>query len=109
MLRDLNTPCIEILAFDCKWTVERKPVKPDDLLCTVHSEPAKQLVNALSIIIDEVDRGRTSNNTTTREEPLNEQQEKASVADEIKKLANLRDVGILTQEEFEKQKAALLS
>ena len=108
-LRDLNTPSIEILAFDCKWTVERKPVKPDDLLCTVHFEPAKQRVSALSVIIDEVDRGRASNNTKVREESLIEQREKTSVADEIKKLANLRDEGSLTQDEFEKQKASLLS
>ena len=32
----------------------------------------------------------------------------ASVADELKKLAELRDAGVLTEEEFDTQKAKLL-
>ena len=44
--------------------------------------------------------------TKTTNENL--KQEKPSIADEIKKLAELKDSGVLTEEEFEKQKGKLL-
>lgn len=106
MIRDINSPSIEILAFDCRWTPERKPIKPDDILCRAHADAAKEVVNVLSVIIDEVDRKGT---TQPQIQPQISKQETLSIADEIKKLANLRDEGILTQEEFEKKKASLLS
>ncbi len=106
MLRDINTPTIEILAFDYRWTAERKPVNPDNILCTVHSKPAKQIVDILSVIIDEVNR---SGATKAQQSEVQNKKEGFSVADELEKLANLKDRGILTQEEFEKKKASLLS
>lgn len=106
MVRDLRNPSIEILAFDCRWTVKRKPVDPDDILCTSHSEPARQFVDTLIGVINEVDNEET---TVAKAQPTTPKAEIASVADEIRKLANLRDEGILTQEEFERQKASILS
>lgn len=41
--------------------------------------------------------------------PANSVAAAPSIADELKKLAELRDLGVLTPEEFEKQKAKLLN
>ena len=46
---------------------------------------------------------------TSDVEILNTSQNNLSVADELKKYKELLDLGILTQEEFEKQKSKLLN
>ena len=104
-IRDINTPIIEILAFDCKWTVERKPIKADDVLCRVHANPAKEIVNVLSVIIDEVDR---SSKTIEQTVAPHRNDNHISVAVELMKLAELKEKGILTESEFSDQKRKLI-
>jgi len=104
-IRDINTPIIEILAFDCKWTVERKPIKPNDVLCRVHANPAKEIVNVLSVIIDEVDRkAKPIEQAITPHRNDNH----ILVADELMKLVELKEKGVLSESEFCDQKRKLL-
>lgn len=107
LIRDISLPTINIETFNCKWTVERKPVNPTDAQCKWGIDIGKQIVDVLSVIIDDADHNSSSTNRVGNS-PQNKQYV-GSVADEIKILANLRDEGILTQEEFDKQKASLLA
>lgn len=105
LIRDLDFPAMNITYFDCKTLPDRKPVSPDSIFCESANLQAQDFVNTMSIIIDE---GKRMGISVPQEQPQM-LPDKPSIADEIKKLANLRDEGILTQEEFEKQKASLLS
>lgn len=57
---------------------------------------ANRIVDMVSVIIDEVDKHETPAHT------------ELSIADELKKLADLKKEGILTENEFQAQKKALL-
>ena len=104
LIRDIDIPALNITYFDCKTLPDHKPVAPDSIYCQNEILMAQNFVNTISVIIEERKR---------IEIPKSQEQQalanNISVADEIKKLANLRDEGILTQEEFEKQKTLLLS
>lgn len=104
LIRDIDFPALNITYFDCKTLPDRKPVAPDSINCQNEIMMAQNFVNTISVIIEE---GKRMEIPKTQEQQI--LPENISVADEIKKLANLRDEGILTQEEFEKQKASLLS
>ena len=105
-IRDIDFPAMNITYFDCKTLPDRKPVAPDSIYCEGAILQAQNFVNTISVIIEE---GKRVDVSKPIDQQLTEKQENMSVADEIKKLANLRDEGILTQEEFEKKKASLLS
>lgn len=105
LLRDISSPSIRIVTFDSTWAGGGKPVNIDNKGFQIGIENAKEIANVVSVIIDEVDNG-------WKKEQLNknkENQKVTSVADELQKLAKLKEDGILTQEEFETQKAILLS
>ena len=104
LIRDIDIPALNITYFDCKTLPDRKPVAPDSIYCQNEILMAQNFVNTISVIIEEGKRVEMPKAQERQMLPEN-----ISVADEIKKLANLRDEGILTQEEFEKQKASLLS
>ena len=103
-IRDIEIPVLNITYFDCKTLPDRKPVAPDSIMCQNEIRMAQEFVNTISVIIEEGKRVEILKAQEQQMPPDN-----LSIADEIKKLANLRDEGILTQEEFEKQKASLLS
>lgn len=104
LIRDIDIPALNITYFDCKTLPDHKPVAPDSIYCQNEILMAQNFVNTISVIIEEGKRIEIPKSQEQQALPNN-----ISVADEIKKLANLRDEGILTQEEFEKQKTLLLS
>lgn len=106
LIRDIDIPAMNITYFDCNTLPDRKPVSPDSILCQNEIHDAQSFVNTMSVIIDE---GKRMNNSLPQEQLQIPQKEYSSVADEIKRLAALKDEGILTQEEFDKQKNILLS
>ena len=106
LFQDLDFPALSIKYFDCESIIGGKPVPPDEPLCMNAVNKAQDFVNIMSVIIDE---GKKMAIPKVQDQPLIEKQPNFSVADELKKLAALRDEGILTQEEFEKQKSSLLS
>lgn len=107
LIRDVKSPSINLVTFDSLWTGGNKPVKASDAGCQIGIENAKKIADVVSVIIDEVDKGWMKEHSSLKQEkPV---QLSTSVADEIKKLAQLKEEGILTEEEFNKQKAILLS
>ena len=88
-------------------TVEGKPVKPDSILGGLYKQglnDAQRIADTLSVIIDATDKeAKTASN------PIQQQKAVGSVADELGKLAELKNKGILTEEEFNEQKKKLLS
>lgn len=107
-LRDINHPSFIINCFNCKtMTVEGKPVKPDSILGGLYKQglnDAQRIADTLSVIIDATDKeAKTASN------PIQQQKAVGSVADELGKLAELKNKGILTEEEFNEQKKKLLS
>ena len=94
----------QIMAFLCPAGALKTPRKVNGYGADYAILMAQNFVNTISVIIEEGKRIEIPKSQEQQALPNN-----ISVADEIKKLANLRDEGILTQEEFEKQKTLLLS
>ena len=107
LIRDVKSPSINLITFDSSWSGGKKPVKASTTGCHIGIENAKKIVDVISVIIDEVDKGWMKEHSNLKQEKS--AQLPTSVADEIKKLAQLKEDGILTEEEFNKQKAILLS
>lgn len=105
-LRDIDNPTLTINCYDCKTMTSGQEAKTDSLLWGIYKqglEHARQITDLVSVIIDDVDRSEKQSLSS----PANNNT--GSVAEEIAKLANLRDKGILTNEEFNAQKARILS
>ena len=66
-------------------------------------EHAQQIIDLVSVIIDDVDRAEKQSFSSALTTPS------SSVADELSKLAELKDKGILIEDEFNEQKKKLLS
>ena len=104
-MRDIKNPSLTLDCYDCStMEADKKPVNPSStfgaILYEVGTKIAQEIVDTLSVIIDENNHINTATPTV---------QPKSSVADELSKLAELKEKGILSQEEFEKQKRVLLS
>ena len=103
LLRNSSTPSITIDCFNAStMTVEGKPVKDGSMEYYIYKQGldhANRIVDMVSVIIDAVDR---ATNTSAPQAPS------GSIADELAKLAVLKDKGILTEEEFAEQKRKLL-
>ena len=103
-IRDISMPTLSINCFDCKTMAAGEEIKPDGILGFKYKqglELANKIVDLVSVIIDDVDKNEKKSfikNTST-----------GSIAEELSKLADLKDKGILTEEEFSVQKAKLLS
>ncbi len=108
-LRDYTTPSINIVTFDCKWYTGNKPLDPNDIRCRTGVQNGKRIVDFISIIIDEVDRDRNEKDSLQNQVPKTEKSENSSLADEIKKLAELKEKGHITEDEFYSLKQNLLS
>jgi hypothetical protein len=105
-LRDIDNPTLAINCYDCKTMTSGQEAKTDSLLWGIYKqglEHARQITDLVSVIIDDVDRSDRHSILSTSAS------NSGSIAEEIAKLAELRDKGILTDEEFSAQKAKLLS
>lgn len=101
LLRNSPVPSIEISCFEAStMSVDGKPVKDDDLNYRQGKTQATRITDTLTVIIDAVDRA-TQATQIANSAP-------ASIAEEIAKLAMLKEKGILTDAEFAQQKAKLL-
>lgn len=100
-LRDINCPSLTITIYD-----DLRGYNPlSEIWHPIyesHLEYANGIVDSVSAIIDRVDRAEKAQLQPTG----NGNQ---SIADELTKLAKLRDIGILTDNEFEEQKQKLLN
>lgn len=102
-IRDISMPTLSINCFDCKTMAAGEEVKPDGMLGFKYKkglEHANKIVDLVSVIIDDVDRKENNPLSTNNS---------GSIAEEIAKLADLKDKGILTEDEFNVQKTKLLS
>ncbi len=108
-LRDINNPSCTINCFNCKtMTVEGKPIKPSSMEGRLYKEGlnhAHRIADTISAIIDITDKA------DKRSDNIGHQPQKTtgSIADELTKLAELKEKGILTDEEFIQQKNLLLA
>lgn len=110
-LRDINNPSFTIDCFDCKtMTIKGEPVKPTSTLDgNIYKQglnDAQKIADTLSVIIDATDRleKRLSNSPKTSDVVKT-----GGIADELVKLAELKEKGILTEAEFNAQKKVLLN
>ena len=102
LLRNSAVPSIELICFDVKtMTPNGKPVKDDDMYYRQGINQARRIKDILTVIIDAVDKALSSQKQTSANG--------GSVAEEIAKLAVLKEKGILTDDEFLAQKSKLLS
>ncbi|MBO5615034.1 MAG: SHOCT domain-containing protein [Prevotella sp.] len=104
-IRDIDNPTLTINCYDCKTMTSGQEAETDGLLWGVYKqglEHAQQITDLVSVIIDDVDRAEKQNLSSTVTMPS------GSIAEELEKLAILRDKGILTDEEFKEQKMKLL-
>ena len=103
-IRDISMPTLSINCFDCKTMAAGEEVKPDGMLGFKYKqglEHANKIIDLVSVIIDDVDKKEKKSLSTNISN--------GSIAEELAKLADLKDKGILTEEEFSVQKAKLLS
>lgn len=107
-LRDINTPSYTIDCFNCKtMTVGGKPIKPSSSEGHLYKKGlnhAHRIADTISAIIDITDKADKS----PEQIKFQVQKTTVSIADELTKLADLKEKGILTEEEFILQKKALL-
>ena len=106
-LRNLEEPAVIINCFDYISMGHGEVAKKNNLSWDRYKqglEHAKKIIDLVSVIIDDVDRSEKKDlhySNTTNSTML--------VADELAKLSDLKNKGILTEEEFLKQKNKLLS
>lgn len=107
-LRDYSTPSVVIPCFVAKELTMKDEIKTNDSvdghLYTEELQNAQKIADYVSVIIDEVDRQEKQSQVAR---PAST--EGVSVADELKKLASLKEQGLLSEEEFSIQKQKLLN
>lgn len=108
LLRNCSEPSITLECFNAMtMTVEGKPIKPDSMESYIYRQGlqhAQRITDILSVIIDSVQQevAQTAPQVQSQSQP-------SSVADELTKLADLKEKGILSEQEFMEQKAKLLA
>lgn len=108
-IRDYSTPTLLMECFNAYELTagNYSEIKPDDTLYgsfyKTELKNAQKISDYISVVIDEVDR-EDKQSQTERTLPTTN----FSVAEELTKLAKLKADGILTDEEFQVQKAKLL-
>lgn len=103
-IRDISIPSLSINCFDCKTMANGEEVSPDGMLGFIYKqglEHANKIVDLVSVIIDDVDK--------KEKKSLSTNSSNSSIAEELAKLADLKDKGILTEDEFLAQKSKLLN
>jgi hypothetical protein len=101
VINDTQIPVKELTFLD-----SFSPIKKDNPKYKVAYEKVNHWHKVISVIIKQVDEEEKQNERNNLKENLLTYN---SIADEIKKLAELRNGGILTEEEFNQQKIKLLS
>lgn len=103
LVRNSVTPSITVDCFNAStMTIEGKPVKDGSMEYHIYKQgldQANRIVDIVSVIIDAVDRASNASAP---------QASSGSTADELAKLAILKEKGILTEEEFLEQKKKIL-
>lgn len=113
-LKDLSKPALVIDCFNSKALFGQSEMETEYIKSSYIEEcqqHAQKIVDLVSIIIDNVER-RSSQDLimkTNRPSPLGDRQNFSSMADELKKLVDLKNAGVLTEEEFSIQKQKLLN
>lgn len=98
LLRNNSIPSILIPCFDCK-RLGGQPLTSDEYFYQVGLAKANRINDILCVIID----AENKNYSATPQIQFN-----GSIADELGKLAELKEKGYLTDEEFNQQKANLI-
>ncbi|WP_297639728.1 SHOCT domain-containing protein [uncultured Clostridium sp.] len=93
--KDLNEPVIFIKIF-------KGEQKKGSFMYNSYQKDAHKILSMLQIIVDKVNQDSTNNNSIIQEN-------QKSKVDELKELKELLDSGILTQEEFNSEKAKILN
>lgn len=104
LLRNYSTPSLYIYCLNTDLTGMGEALNSDHPNCIDAMREARQIADHLSVIIDMMDREYQHQENMLISEPKTQ-----SIADELEKLCALKDKGILSAEEFEKQKAKILS
>lgn len=100
-----NMPLKGITSIERKSTLGHHTIR----LHTSHDDLSFKCVETKEVVqglVDAIEAGRGASNST---EPSNIKQQEESAIDKIKKLAELKDAGVLTEEEFQEKKSQLLS
>lgn len=95
-IRDFSTSSLSIVCYDAS--------KANGQIYNTELQNAQKIADYVSVIIDEVDSQDKQAQNAKQDIP-----KISSVADELTKLAALKDQGILTDEEFQFQKKKLLN
>ena len=110
LIRSMDNPALLITCFDSRtMTTEHKASietegKLESYIYKLGKQNADNIKDLVSVIIDRVDK----NTAPTQIEETTKQSKSISVADELLKLNELKEKGILSEEEFTLQKSKIL-
>lgn len=120
-MRDFNDPALHILCFDANRETSntKKEIKLDDFvygpMYKTGLEDATKIIELVGIIIDQMDQATAqpqfaATSATAPAAPVSDESTNpsTSIADEIKKLADLKNQGLITEEEFASLKSKLI-
>lgn len=97
LLRDISSPSLVITCFDSMLTDKKREVSIEGVSGIIYRQ-AREIIDIISVIIDKEDSQTQTEQTSA-----------SSLSDELLKLHELKEKGILTSDEFESQKCKLLS
>lgn len=100
-----NMPLKSITSIERKSTLGHHTIR----LHTSHDDLSFKCVEGKNIVenlVEAIEAGRSTSQLT---QPNNIKGQEESAIDKIKKLAELKDAGVLTEEEFQEKKSQLLS
>lgn len=97
LLRDISSPSLVITCFDSMLTDKKREVSIEGVSGIIYRQ-AREIIDIISIIIDKEDSPNQIEQPST-----------GSLSDELLKLHELKEKGILTSDEFDLQKTKLLS
>lgn len=109
LLRSLNKPSLKITCFDSRtMTIEHKASletdgKLESYIYKIGKKNADNIKDLISVIIDRTDTKTGPIPVAIASKPSN------SIADELLKLNELKEKGILTEQEFQTQKQKILT
>lgn len=104
LLRNYSIPSLYIYCLNTDTTSMGESLSSEHPYCIDAIREAREIADHLSVIIDMMDREYQHQENMLISEPKNQ-----SVADELEKLYSLKEKGLLSEEEFQKQKERLLS
>ena len=106
-IRDYSMPSLMIECFNSPELLGNKEIWSTHKVYREELQNAQKIADYLSVIIDDVcKKKKTSPSKVVQQKPS---KNGTSVADELAKLASLKEQGILTEDEFRTQKEKLLN